>query len=417
MDIIVVGLLSVIFILLITLIINFPTRRKVFLKFWSREYQLFWDQLPEAIIILDTQSRIKNMNRKAEDLTGFTLKEVHHKPYDSVFRCPAPHIQDLDNKILSKTTRHLTTKNNTQVTIIESQTIIEDIDENFIGIMLHFTRAFDDNQTNKQLQLIQSISHKLFELVNIGLIITDSKGVILSVNDYFQKMINISKNEAIGKPLHSISPIIAEQISNLNPTETNKEIENIMITTKFNQKIIVDLEIVVQDGFGLSVIQKSVSPVMITSKNTIDYQRVCFPVAELIQDVNTKLQDLIIKNKLQIMAPKIQGDLYICADKSKLERVFMFLFGRLLNATGQDKYRLTFSKRETGDSLLISLEPNIAAPLTNEAREKMEHLFTQGTSLAQTVIKEHQGYFWVEYAPTLSFRFTIPFTNKVKNPS
>ena len=129
-----------------------------------------------------------------------------------------------------------------------------------------------------------------------------------------------------------------------------------------------------------------------------------------------KLQDLVTQKKAKITTTLLKSEATLYADKAKIERVILFLTGRILQVTGTNFFHISFTQRETGEAVLITVE-NKDAEIKPEKRTMLEKLFESGNNVAQSIVKEHNGRLWMDIEQGLSFKFTIPIASKINYKS
>ncbi|WP_257985906.1 sensor domain-containing protein [Bacillus sp. M6-12] len=159
--------------------------------------ELVYDHMQEGVLVLNDTGEIVDSNSSAEKITGYSGKElagIHfqrlfyfHQEYSSIW-----------NKIvkINKWSGE-TEKVRKNGEIYTDRMKIRKIDKDLHNVF--FLVIFEDISPQKKSEKELRLADKIFENISEGILFTDAKGRILSVNPAFQIVTGYTEEEVIGK--------------------------------------------------------------------------------------------------------------------------------------------------------------------------------------------------------------------------
>lgn len=186
--------------------LHFPG--KVFIsQEWFTKMML---SMGEAIIVTDKKGSITSMNKKAEELTGWTLTESSGKPIDVIFdtineetelRMESPIKSVLKENRIALLANHtiLIKKDKTQRYIVDSAIPIHDKYSSIIGSVLIFRDITELTVSQKKLVEKEELLNGIIENTGVLIDVRDLDGKFLLANRQFKKIFNISNVELNGR--------------------------------------------------------------------------------------------------------------------------------------------------------------------------------------------------------------------------
>jgi len=187
----------------------------------ERSLAITFNSIGDAVMATDAQSRIVRMNRVAEQLTGWPLKEALGQSLDEVFHIINQHTRlSLANPV-SKVLETGKTQGLANDTVLVSRqgmeciiadsaaAIVDDETGRTVGVVL----VFRDQTREYAMQATLRESHELLSLFirNSPVYayikeVTPAQGVVLQASDNFQQMIGIPGSKMVGKTMSELFP-------------------------------------------------------------------------------------------------------------------------------------------------------------------------------------------------------------------
>lgn len=166
-----------------------------------KDYQVFFEQSPNTVVILDGFGKIKNANvaaldyfhKKKYDLVGASLRSLLDQVVFNEFTTQFHSF--IKEKNSEKVVFHfLQQKNKKTFTLVLKKLLLSELKTNelIMGVVLPHD---DDNQE----QHSNYISHIVLDQLKDGLIITNDEGKIVKINTSFTAITGYTKNDVLGK--------------------------------------------------------------------------------------------------------------------------------------------------------------------------------------------------------------------------
>lgn len=165
----------------------------------------------DAVITTDANGFIKNMNPIAEQLTGWFESEGKDKKLENVFIIENEDTGLIVNNPVDKVLKEgsivglsnhtmLISKNGSKVPIADSASPIIDETKNIIGVVLVFRDQTEERDKERALKETNDKFIKIFNSSSESISLTQmSTGLIVEINDGFEKMFGYKRDEVIGK--------------------------------------------------------------------------------------------------------------------------------------------------------------------------------------------------------------------------
>jgi PAS domain S-box-containing protein len=173
---------------------------KVFIsEEWFMKMMLSMD---EAIIVTNDKGSITSMNKKAEELTGWTLPESLGKPIDLIFdtindhtelpmESPIKRVLKENRMALLENHTILVKKDKTQRYIVDSAIPIHDSHSSVIGSVLIFRDITELTMSRKKLIEKEELLNGIIENTGVLIDVMNVEGKFLLRNRQFRKVFNI----------------------------------------------------------------------------------------------------------------------------------------------------------------------------------------------------------------------------------
>lgn len=177
----------------------------------QKEFKTILYSIGDAVITTDKNSLITNMNSVAEKLTGWTEIEAREKPLNTVFNIVSEDTYktmqnpvDLviaEGKVVGLTNHSiLINSSGKEIPIANSAAPITDENNLLKGVVLVFR---DQTEERNRERILSESNEKLSKIFNSSIdsiSLTDlNSGLLLEINDGFEKMFGYEKSELIGK--------------------------------------------------------------------------------------------------------------------------------------------------------------------------------------------------------------------------
>jgi len=175
------------------------------------------NSIGDAVITTDDKGCVTRMNPVAEQLVGWSLQQAHGKPVKTIFpiidAATRESIENPVDKVIAtgetvSLSNHTTliSRDGTEYQIADSAAPIRNGDDSILGMVLIF------NDVTEQYKLRQAAIRNKKNLQNImdsmpaAVYVRDSTGRFLFINQQFEKLSHIIREDIIGKTLHEIFP-------------------------------------------------------------------------------------------------------------------------------------------------------------------------------------------------------------------
>ncbi|MFW6040551.1 MAG: PAS domain S-box protein [Thermoplasmatota archaeon] len=164
------------------------------------------EQTHDGIIIVDSEKDVTFVNKSAEDITGYSSKDLlgnkveFFSDDDFLDEC-IQNLKDEDNIIGVET--EAVTKSGESIFL--RVTIDELENDELLGYSIVFTNITEHKKTDKKIKKSEERYRRLFETAQDGMLILDAEtGEIKDANPYILDLVGYSKEDLIGKELWEI---------------------------------------------------------------------------------------------------------------------------------------------------------------------------------------------------------------------
>lgn len=192
-------------------------------ELWQQQekFKVTLDSLGDGIIVTDTKNSIKYMNKMAEELTGWNLREAGGRMLSEVYSVKNEETGQRENNILEKVIKHgivkelanhtiLLSKNGKEYPVMDTGAPIFDIDGTLLGIAISFQ---DETKKRQQQKLIKESEHRLRSTLDNmleGCQIIGNDWNYLYINKAAEKHNRRPSSELIGKNYKEMWPGIEQ---------------------------------------------------------------------------------------------------------------------------------------------------------------------------------------------------------------
>ena len=173
------------------------------------EFSNLFNQSPEALVYLDEQSKIININPRFTELFGYSLEEIKGRNINNGMIHPKEKLNEgkkIDDLARTKGYSHFESirrkKDGTQFPVLISGSNIM-INENKKGIIGSYLDISERKATEKALEKSQKLFLSLFNSSPEAMVYTDNKSNIIHINPRFTELFGYSLEEIKGKNLDS----------------------------------------------------------------------------------------------------------------------------------------------------------------------------------------------------------------------
>lgn len=164
----------------------------------------------DAVITTNSKGLVMQMNRLAEELTGFTEKEAANRPLDEIFNIISERTGEKaenpvnsvirDGQVVSLANHTLLiARDGTRIPIADSGAPIKDDDGTIRGVVLVFRDQRREHRSRVELMRSLDSFQGLFNSITSAVYVQDRDGVFLDVNDGATRMYNYPRSYFIGK--------------------------------------------------------------------------------------------------------------------------------------------------------------------------------------------------------------------------
>lgn len=340
------------------------------------------EQSAGAIIITGLNGNIEYVNKKFEEVTGYTFAEVkgQNPRILKSSETPGEEYKEMWNTILAGNEWRGTFHNKRKDGSLYWEATTISPMKNKEGEITNFLAIKDDITQDKikEEQLMKSELHfrSIWENSLDGMRLTDENGIIVSVNNAFAKLFEKDKNEIIGKPF----TIVYGSNSGFNDIDSFR--------TRFKERTIMpfmDRDITLWNGKQMSI-ELTNSYVEIEGQSTL--------MLSIFRNVSDKKQ---VEQKIQLLAHSIES-IGECVSITDTNNRILFVNDAFIKTYG-------FAREELIGNHISIIRPN------KNAQEDLQEIFSKtledgwrgevvntrknGTilpvSLSTSAIKDYQG--------------------------
>ena len=171
----------------------------------------------DAVISIDTEKRIRFMNRLAEEMTGWREKDAKDKPIHEVFRIvregsnspaeiPLDKVFETGNIVGLMNHTELITKDGRRIPIDDSVSPIKDDDGQLVGAVLVFRDITERRRTELALEAAEKRSRTILESITEAFVLLDRNWRFTVVNRAAETLFNTPASELLGKDHWKLYP-------------------------------------------------------------------------------------------------------------------------------------------------------------------------------------------------------------------
>lgn len=220
------------------------------MKLWAQheKFKVVMDSIGDGIITLDLNGNIQYLNTRAEELTGWNLKETRGRGFHEVYNVINEETGQQENNILDKVLKKglvkelgnhtlLISKNGTEIPVMDTGAPLFDSSGKVTGIAISFQ---DETEKRQQKRLLAESEKQYREFVEADLTgdyIATPDGKILFCNPAFAEILGYgSVEELIGKNIVEFYQNPEERKEFLILLQNQKTIKNYTIKLKHKDK-------------------------------------------------------------------------------------------------------------------------------------------------------------------------------------
>jgi PAS domain S-box-containing protein len=164
----------------------------------------------DAVITTDSKGKVMQMNRIAEELTGYSEQEAAHKPLEEIFHIISEITGEKAENPVSRVIRNgqivslanhtlLIARDGTKIPIADSGAPIKDEDGTIRGVVLVFRDQSREQRSRAELLRSLDSFQGLFNSITSAVYVQDRDGIFLDVNDGATQMYGYPRAYFIGK--------------------------------------------------------------------------------------------------------------------------------------------------------------------------------------------------------------------------
>ncbi|MGQ8336358.1 sensor histidine kinase [Sunxiuqinia sp. A32] len=241
------------FILLTTILIIFLVGAGITLYYTLRQknlYRSLWEteeefkttlySIGDAVITTDESGKVKQINKIAEELTGWNEKEAKDHLLTTVFKIINENTREIVENPVDKVLKNgsivglanhtlLISRNGKETPIADSAAPIRNNDGKIIGVVLVFRDQSEEKRHFDEMKSSRDFANNIIETLHEGLLVLDANLKIVSANQTFYSSFGFQQGEVVGKDFFSIGEEACNQ------KELRELLENILPqNTKFD---------------------------------------------------------------------------------------------------------------------------------------------------------------------------------------
>ena len=210
----------------------------------QEKFNVVMDSIGDGIITLDLNSNIQYINNRAEELTGWNLREARGRDFHEVYNVINEDTGQQENNILDKVLKKgfakelgnhtiLITKNGTQIPVMDTGAPLFDASGKVTGIVISFQDESEKRQQRRLLVESEARYREFFEADLTGDFIARADGEILFCNPAFIEIMGYDTIEdIIGKNIVEFYQNPDERQEFLNLIQNEKVIRNYKLKLK-----------------------------------------------------------------------------------------------------------------------------------------------------------------------------------------
>jgi PAS domain S-box-containing protein len=192
-------------------------QKKIFKTLWKtqEEFKTTLYSIGDGVITVDKTGKLKQINKVAESLTGWTEQEAKQKPLESVFNIVNEYTREkahnpvdtvLAQGIVVGLANHtmLISKNGTETPIADSAAPIRGTDGNVLGVVLVFRDQTEEKQHLQEIESARNFAESIINSLQDCLFVLDDQFKVISTNQYLFKKFNLNRENVINQSFFEI---------------------------------------------------------------------------------------------------------------------------------------------------------------------------------------------------------------------
>ncbi|WP_159517861.1 PAS domain-containing sensor histidine kinase [Sunxiuqinia indica] len=187
-------------------------QKKIFKTLWKtqEEFKTTLYSIGDGVITVDKSGKLKQINKVAESLTGWTEQEAKHKPLESVFNIVNEYTREkahnpvdtvLEQGVVVGLANHtmLISKNGTETPIADSAAPIRGADGNILGVVLVFRDQTEEKQHLREIESARNFAESIINSLQDYLFVLDDQFKVISTNQYLFKKLKLNRENVINQ--------------------------------------------------------------------------------------------------------------------------------------------------------------------------------------------------------------------------
>jgi PAS domain S-box-containing protein len=380
--------------------------------------ELIFEIAPNAIFTVDTQKRVTNWNRKAEEITGYNKEEVMGKECRIFADYPCPTKCDVFYKGVEKpiigAECRIRRKDGKEREIVKSSDLLRDEDGNVTGAI----EVFEDVTERNKFETIlregkEELGRKTVELKvtneainSLNRMLEEKNLKLTELNETKTKFVATVSHE-LRTPLAIIGESIEQMLDGISG-EITREQKEVLDMAKDN---IERLKRIINNLLDISKIEAG----------KIELKKEIVDIGLLAEGVASTFKPHASHRGIKIKITVPQEDLKAMVDRDRIVQVFTNLIGNALKFTMTGQIEVSAGgKNNEIECRVVDTGIGIKPEDLNKVFGKFEQFERDkktgekgaglGLAIARELVEMHGGKIWVEseYGKGTTFVFTLP---------
>ena len=210
----------------------------------QKKFDVVMDSIGDAIITIELNGKIQFLNKRAEEITGWNLREAHGRDFHEVYNVINEETGQQENNILDKVLKKgivkelanhtiLISKSGKEIPVMDTGAPLYDESGKVTGIAISFQDETEKRQQRRLLVESEKRYREFFEADLTGDYIATPDGIILQCNHAFIGILGYDTvEEIIGRNVTEFYQNPAERQELLTLIQNQKVIKNFTIKLK-----------------------------------------------------------------------------------------------------------------------------------------------------------------------------------------
>lgn len=180
----------------------------------QEKFKVTLDSLGDGVIITDTKGTISYVNKQAENLTRWRIREARGRSLNEVYRVRNEETGERENNIVEKVLRQgivkelanhtiLISRDGKETPVMDTGAPIYDVDGSIIGLVVTFQDETEKRTQQKLLKLSEQKVRLTLENAGEGIYGLDLEGKATFVNEAAARMLGYTPDELVGQQMHA----------------------------------------------------------------------------------------------------------------------------------------------------------------------------------------------------------------------